>query len=74
MRLGLNDISDNVLLLGAIVDRQQHGSLIFLEGQRRLWSRWRLEVELRLLRDAEDLALVGFRQDSFLTVRLARFF
>ncbi len=74
MRLGLNDINDTMLLFGAIVDRQQHGSLIFLEGQRRLWSRWRLEVELRVLRNAEDLALVGFRQDSFLTVRLARFF
>jgi len=74
MRLSLNDVNDTMLLFGAIVDRQQHGATSFVEGQRRLWERWRLEVELRWLRNAEDLALIGFRQDSFLAVRLARFF
>ncbi len=74
MRLALNDVNDTMLLFGTIVDRDQHGSSSFVEGQRRLWERWRLEVELRLLRNAEDLAFVGFRRDSFLTVRLARFF
>jgi len=74
MRLALNDVNDTMLLFGAIVDRDQHGTTSFLEGQRRLWERWRLEVELRWLRNVEDPALVGFRQDSFLTIRLARFF
>ena len=74
MRLALNDVNDTMLLLGAIVDRQEHGSTSFIEGQRRLWDRWRLEVELRWLRDVEDPAFDGLRRDSFLTARLARFF
>jgi hypothetical protein len=73
-RLALNDVDDTMLLFGVIVDRNQHGTASFLEGQRRLWDRWRLEVELRWLSNVEDPALIGFRQDSFLTVRLARFF
>jgi len=73
-RLALNDVSDTMLLLGAIIDRDNHGVVSFIEGQRRLWQRWRFEIELRLLDDAEDEALRGLRRDSFVTVRLARFF
>jgi len=74
MRLGLNDVSDTTLLFGAIVDRGDHGIVSFIEGQRRIWDRWRIEVELRLLDDAEGQVLQGFRSESFLTLRLARFF
>lgn len=72
-RLALNDVSDAMLLLGAIIDRENHGAVSFIEGQRRLWQRWRLEIELRLLDDANDRVLQGVRNDGFLTLRLARF-
>jgi len=73
-RLALNDVNDTMLLFGAIVDRDDHGVVSFVEGQRRIWDRWRLEVELRLLDDAEGQVLRAFSSDSFLTLRLARFF
>lgn len=74
LRFAFNDVDDTMILFGAIADRESHGTLAFLEGQRRLWERWRLELELRWLRGAEDATLRGFRNDSFLTARLARFF
>ena len=73
-RLSLNDVNDTMLLVGAIIDRDDHDMFSFVEGQRRLWERWRLELELRLLSKAEHGPLKGIKNDSFLTVRLARFF
>lgn len=73
-RLSLNDFDDTTLLLGVIVDRSSHGTVSFAEGQRRIGERWRLETELRWLRDAADATLSAWRRDSFVTVRFARFF
>ena len=73
-RLALNDVNDTMLLIGAIVDRDDHGVASFVEGRRRVWERWRLELELRLLDNVESEELRGFKNDSFLTVRMARFF
>lgn len=73
-RLSLNDVNDTMLLVGAIIDRDDHDLVRFVEGQRRLWDRWRLELELRLLDKAEHEPLQGVKNDSFLTARLARFF
>ena len=47
-RLTFNDVNDTMLLVGTIVDRDNRGRISFVEGQRRLWDRWRLEIELRL--------------------------
>lgn len=73
-RLTFNNVSDTMLLVGTIVDRDDRGRVGFIEGQRRLWERWRLEIELRLLDRVSEEALPGFRNDSFATFRLARFF
>lgn len=74
LRFAFNDASDTMFLFGVIGDRSANGGLLFLEGRRRLWERWRFETELRWLAEARDPALAGFRRDSFLTVRLARYF
>lgn len=74
LRFALNDVNDTMILFGAITDRESRGTSAFLEGQRRLWESWRLELELRWLRGVDDVTLSGFRRDSFLTARLARFF
>ena len=73
-RLALNDVNDTTVLIGAIIDRGDHGVMSFVEVQRRLWERWRLELELRLLDRVKDEALLGLKNDSFLTARLVRFF
>jgi hypothetical protein len=74
LRLALNDVSDTMLLFGVIHDRDEGGGIMFLEGQRRLWERWRFETELRWLADAKGPELSGFQRDSFVSVRLARYF
>lgn len=56
------------------MDRDSHGIASFVEAQRRLGQRWRLELELRAFRDVEDPSLTGIAQDGFLTLRLERFF
>jgi hypothetical protein len=63
-----------MLLSGAIVDRDDHGIVSFVEGQRRLWERWRLEIELRLLDDVEDRVLQRLESHSLLMLRLAWLF
>ena len=73
-RLVLNDVNDTMLLVGAIIDRDHHDVIGFIEGQRRLREAWRLELELRLLDHAEHVPLQGVANDSFLAFRLARFF
>jgi len=73
-RLSLNDVDDTMLLLGVVADRDSSETVAFFEGRRRFRERWRFETELRWLRHAERAVLAGWRQDSFLTVRLARFF
>jgi len=74
LRFAPNDVNDTMLLFGVIADRNAGGTIGFIEAERRLWNRWRLELELRWLRDVEEEALMGLSQDSFVTMRLARFF
>ena len=73
LRLALNDTEDTSILGGAIVDA--HGTFVSLEFQSRVGEAWKLEIEARLLVnvDSSDLLLGGFRDDGFITFRLARY-
>ncbi len=72
-RLGLNDFEDTAILAGAIVE--DNGTFAIVEAERRLGEAWKFEAELRWLInvDPQDLYLGGFRNDSFITLRLARY-
>ncbi len=74
LRLALNDTQDTAILAGAIMDT---GATIgFIEAERRLGEAWKLELEARLFIgvDAADPLLGGIRDDSFVTLRMARYF
>lgn len=73
IRLALNDTQDTMLLAGAIVESK--GTFAVLEAERRLGESWKLELEVRLFShiDPADLLLTGFRNDSFATIRLAKY-
>ncbi len=74
LRLALNDTQDTAILAGAIMDT---GATIgFIEAERRLSEAWKLELEARLFIgvDATDPLLGGVRDDSFVTLRMARYF
>lgn len=71
--LALNDTEDTAILGGAIVD--DNGTFAIIEAERRLGESWKAELELRLIADVDpaDLYLNGFRKDSFVTLRIARY-
>lgn len=72
-RLALNDTEGTAILGGAIVD--SNGTFAIVEAERRLGNSWKFEAELRWFIDvdARDPFLGGFRHDSFITLRLARY-
>lgn len=71
-RLAFNDTQDTAILLGTIVDAHDGSTAGLLEAERRLGSRFFLEVEARWFADVDDENLLAsLQQDSFLTMRLS---
>jgi hypothetical protein len=72
-RLSLNDTDGTAVLGGAVVDG--NGSLAVLEVERRVGDVWKFEAEVRwfLAVDADESLLAGFRDDSFVTLRVSRY-
>ena len=74
-RLAFNDIQDTSLLAGVIVDRADGSTSGLVELSRRLPANLTLEVEARFFTNVDDdNVLAFFERDSFLNIRLARFF
>jgi hypothetical protein len=76
VRVALNDADDTRFLAGVLVDPGGAGSLALIEVERRVGERWRVDLEARLLSgiDATEPFLHGFRKDSYVTLRVARYF
>jgi len=72
-RLAFNDVEDTAILGGAVIDAG--GTFGILEAERRLGENWKAEVEARwfINIDVQAPILGGFRNDSFVTVRLTRY-
>ncbi|MFV1980504.1 MAG: hypothetical protein ACC655_05060, partial [Rhodothermia bacterium] len=70
-RLAFNDIRDTSLLAGAVVDRKDGTTAIFVEASRRIASRFTLGLELRSFVNADPrdqlylLRRVDFLEVSF---------
>ncbi|MEM8939996.1 MAG: hypothetical protein AAGC64_11675, partial [Bacteroidota bacterium] len=75
-RIAFNDIQDTSILLGAIKDLGQSSTLFSIEASRRFGSNWTTEIEARIFSDIEsgELILSNFQDDSFLRLRISRFF
>ncbi len=74
-RLALNDVDDTQMLAGAVIDAEDGTLSFFLEAERRLGDSWKIEAEARILGNVDDKnVLAPFKRDSFLNVRLSRFF
>ncbi len=74
-RVVLNDVSDTTLLLGDVIDLETGEMQIILEAQRRLGERWLVSLDARFLALIDESSpLDGFRNDSYLTLRVSRFF
>lgn len=74
-RLALNDAQSTGALVGAIVDRTSQATFLFVEAERRVGDRWKVEMEARLSFDSKgERLLAGIARDDFVTFRLSRFF
>jgi hypothetical protein len=74
-RLALNDTQDTSLLAGMIVDVEDQSTVLSVEAERRLGDNWKLEAETRWFIGIDrDNLLNSVRDDSYLTLRLRRFF
>jgi hypothetical protein len=74
-RLALNDTQDTQVLAGAVIDRHTRTTFALLEAERRVAASWKVELEGRWFLDvAPGDPLAAFERDSFVTLRLARYF
>jgi hypothetical protein len=74
-RLSLNDIQDTSALMGVIMDLENSSTTLRLEAERRISDRWKIEFESQWFFNIDDTdPLSSFKEDSFLTLRLSRFF
>jgi hypothetical protein len=75
LRLTLNDEQSSELLAGVIVDVTDGGRFWSFEASRRLWSNWRIEVDMRLFNGipSSDLSS-SFEKDDFIQASLAWYF
>ena len=74
-RLTLNDVQDSELLAGFVVDRDTRASQLTVEAERRLSDHWNMELESRWFINSGNSDVVSaFRDDSYVTLRLSRYF
>jgi len=74
-RLALNDVADTSILGGATVDWKSGETIGILEAERRFGSRWVVEMEARwLINTQQNDPLYSLRRDSYLTLRVSRYF
>jgi hypothetical protein len=76
MRIALNDPDGTAILAGVLVERGGGGIFSVIDAERRIGERWKLELEGRFFSriDTAEPFLHALHKDSFLTVRLARYF
>ena len=74
-RLAFNDTRDTSLLGGAVIDRKDGSTALFVEAGRRIASRMTIALELRSFVNADPRdQLYLLRKDDFLQVSLAYHF
>ena len=74
-RLALNDIQDTQALAGMVIDRDDGTMFFSVEMSRRLGTDWKAELEARMLTNVDsENGADPFRRDTFLNVRLSRYF
>lgn len=74
-RLTLNDVQDSTLLAGFVIDRDNHASQLSVEAERRLTNHWKTELESRwFLNSGSNNVANAFKNDSYVTLRISRYF
>ncbi|MDH3710164.1 MAG: hypothetical protein OER04_09775 [Cyclobacteriaceae bacterium] len=75
VRLAFNDTQSSELLAGTAIDLDGKGIFISAEGSRRIGDNWKMSLESRIFSGIEEDQLAFFfREDSFLLLKLSKFF
>lgn len=75
LRLAFNDVDDTEVLLGTVFDRDDGTKSLTLEAERRIGDHWTIEFDARLLLSVDnENALAPLEEDSFLNLRISRYF
>lgn len=74
-RLAINDTQNSELLAGMVIDRNDNSKILSIEAKRRLDDNWNIELEGRWFLNAkQNTSLSSLKKDSFVTLRLSRYF
>jgi len=73
-RLAMNDTQDSEILVGVLFDRNDHSTIFSFEAKRRLDNHWTLEMESRWFSTKGNTSLSQLKKDSYVTLRLSRYF
>lgn len=74
-RITLNDIQSTELLVVGIVDLDGNGQTFSVEASRRIGNDWVLALEGSSLSNVpEDTSLASFKKDSFIRLKMTRYF
>ena len=75
LRLALNDEQSTEALLGVIIDRDSHESLVSLEASRRLSDHWKMSLEIRSFQHVDSQSpLYSLRNDDFILIDISYYF
>lgn len=74
-RLTLNDVQDTDFLAGTIIDLSDGTTSFRVEADRRIGDTWTVELEAQFLVNVDEgNTLAPFEQDSFINLKLSKFF
>ncbi|MCW9003707.1 MAG: hypothetical protein OQK70_00490 [Gammaproteobacteria bacterium] len=75
LRIALNDEQSSEALLGFIIDKDTHETLISMEASRRIGNNWKIELEARLFQHINKTGfLSAFEKDDFIQLNLSYYF
>ena len=75
LRLTVNDEASTEALLGFIVDKDTHDTIVSLEANRRIGNSWRLSIEARAFNNiAGTSRLNAIRDDDYVQVEMGYYF
>ena len=75
-RIAFNDIQDASILFGVISDLESNSRIFSVEASRRFGTSWTAELEGRFFSNIskDELILSSFENDSFLRLKISKFF
>ena len=75
LRLALNDEQSSEALLGFIIDKDTHETLMSFEASRRIGNNWKIELEARLFQHINKTGfLSAFDKDDFIQLDFSYYF